>query len=250
MSPYRPDIEDVLAFQVKKELADRYFGFRKLIEEDKLDFSEKTRQYSLILEKRIRFDLIRIHLLLQQEELVLAFFTLTGLPAPLFYDSSLTQSNTLRERVFTGVRLHGLTQAGRFKNLIFDCYERLEAHMEQYREKFEELKEYREDINVEIKNFHRNNDLGSIMGFLRQLNDPNRSGSMEGGLENGIFENLDSKMRIEPELPVEHFLPFLPPLPELNSIRPELKELSERACRHHGRQLLKILSSMERLAPR
>ena len=245
-----PDIHEVLAYEIKKEIADRYFGFRKLIEDDKLDFAEKIRQYSFILEKRISFDLIRIYIALKEEELIQRFLALTGLPPNLFYDPYLTQSDTIRQRVFSGVRIHGLTQGGRFKNLIFDCYERLEVHVVEYRTKFAELKKYREEINEEIDTFYRKNDLGSIMGFLKALSDPNTAGSMEGGMEIGMGQSMEAKMRIEPQLPPEHYLPVIQPLPNLAHIRPALKELIRTAYGDHGAELIHLLSRKESKIPR
>ncbi|MFZ5776338.1 MAG: hypothetical protein ACOY3Z_12715 [Thermodesulfobacteriota bacterium] len=242
MSPHSPDINDVLAYEIKKEIADRYFGFRKLIEEDKLDFVEKTRQYSFILEKRISFDLIRTYILLSTDELIHAFLDLTGLPEDLFYDPYLTQSANIRQRVFEGVHIHGLTLAGRFKNLAFDCYDRLEIHVGQYREKFAELVRYREEINEEIDVFYRNNDLGSIIGFLRTMGNHGKSGGMEGGMEVGMAQNLERSMRIDPQLPVENFLPLLPPLPPLDTIKADFKRLLDDAFRLHGKTLLGLLT--------
>lgn len=246
----RPDISDVLAYEIKKEIADRYFGFRKLIEEDKLDFLAKAKQYSLILEKRISFDLIRIYILLQQEELIGSFLSLTGIPKDLFYDPYLTQSATIRERVFGGVHLHGLTHSGRFKNLFLDSYERLESTVGQYRAKIEELREQQEDINEEIKVFYQKNDLGTIMGFLQTLGDKSKMSGMEGGMEIGMAQALEHKMQIEPQLPVENYLPMLPPLPQLSSIKGELKKMISKAFDLHGKKFLDLFAQAASRAPR
>ena len=245
-----PDINDVLAYEIKKEIADRYFGFRKLIEEDKLDFAEKTRQYSFILEKRISFDLIRIYIIFKDEALIHRFWELTGLPDNLFYDPYLTQSPTIRQRVFSGVRIHGLTHAGRFKNMVFDCYERLEIHVAEYREKFDELTKYHQEISEEIETFYRKNDLGSIMDFLKSLGEPNKMGSMEGGMEQGMAKSMEAKMRIDPPLPAEHSLPVIPPLPNMPIIRAALKELIRTAYEDHGAELIHLLSRKSRTPPR
>lgn len=242
MSQDSPDIHEVLAYEIKKEIADRYFGFRKLIEDDKLDFAEKTRQYSFILEKRISFDLIRIYIVLKNEPLIHRFLTLTGLSTDLFYDPYLIQSPTIRQRVFSGVRIHGLTHAGRFKNLLFDCYERLEVHVAEYRSKFDELEQYRNEINEEIETFYRKNDLGSIMGFLKTLGDPNKAGSMEGGLEVGMAQSMEAKMHIAPQMPPEHPLPVIPSLPPMASIKDELKTIIRLAYEDHGADLIHLLS--------
>lgn len=242
VGPSSHDFQDLLALELKKEIADRYFGFRKLIEEDKLEFSEKARQYSFILEKRIIFDLIRIYILLQTDPLVHRFLTLAGLPPDFFYDPYLTESPTIRARAFEGVRPHGLTRASRFRNLFFDCYQRLELHVGQYREKFAELQGYQKEINEEIDAFYRKNDLGSIMGFLKALGDKNRAGDMEGGMETGMAQSLEVKMRIEPQLPVEHYLPIMPPLPVLSTIHEELKKLVQDAYLLHGPRILALLN--------
>jgi len=227
MSPSRPEFQDFLALEIKKEMADRYFGFRKLIEEDKLDFSEKARK----------------------DPLVQRFLALIALPPTLFYDPYLTESPTIRARAFEGVRLHGLTRAGRFGNLFFDCYGRLEAHVEQYREKFAELQGYQKEINEEIDAFYRKNDLGTIMGFLRALGDEDRTGGMAGGMETGMAQDLENKMRIEPQLPVEHYLPIMPPLPALSSIRGELKKLVQESFRLHGPRVLSQIGNGGTVSP-
>lgn len=242
MSPDNPNIHEVLAYEIKKEIADRYFGFRKLIEDDKLDFVEKTRQYSFILEKRISFDLIRIYIVLKDETLIQRFLTLTGLPEDLFYDPYLTHSQTIQKRVFAGVRIHGLTKAGRFKNLVFDCYERLEIHVADYLAKFAELRKSGAEINEEIEAFYRKNDLGSIMGFLKTLGDQNKVGSMEGGMETGMAQSMEDKMRITPQPPPEHYLQVIPPLPPMASIKGELKDLIRAAYNDHGAELIRLIS--------
>lgn len=234
----KQNLTDHLSLEIKKEIAGRYFGFRKLIEDDKLDLAQKIKQYSFILEKRISFDLIRIYILLKDEELIHAFFDLTGLEEKLFYDPYFVESPTIRDRVFEGVHLRGLTKAGRFKNLILDCYDRLTNHVQSYREKHEELTELHDTITEEIKLFYEQNDLGSIMGFLRSLGDSSVIGGMEGGMEVGIANSLDKKMRIEPDLPIEHYLPIIPPLVPLNAIRKKLKKMINQAYKLHDENFL------------
>lgn len=246
----RYNIEDILAIEIKKEIADRYFGFRKLIEEDKKDVAEKIKQYSFILEKRISFDLIRIYLMLKDEELIQNFFHLTGLEEKLFYDPALNASSTIRDRVMEGVHLRGLTQSGRFKNFIFDCYDRLVSHVGQYREKFEELKEHEETINEEIKIFYQKNDLGSIIGFLRSLGDQTKNGDLEGGLEVGIATSLEKRLKIEPPLPIEYYLPIIPPLAPLQAIKKKLKKLVEQAFEKQSDEILVYFAPKYRRALR
>jgi hypothetical protein len=157
-----------------------------------------------------------------------------------FYDPYLTESPTIRRRVFQGVKRRGLTKGGRFRNLVLDCYESLEDHVNQYRAQLGVLVEDRELINEEIKLFYKNNDLGMIMGFLRGLDGttPTHEGPMAGGLEVGLDDSLDRNMQVEPPPPIEATLPIIPPLLPAHEIRNELKKLIDLAYKLHGRMFL------------
>jgi hypothetical protein len=237
----QPTIEDILSYEIKKELADRYFGFRKLIEEDTLDLNEKIRQHSIILEKGICFELVRIYSLLKDEELINRFIGLTGWKERLYYDPYLTESPTIRKRVFQGHKKRGLTKAGRFKNLLLESYDRLVIQVDQYRQKMQELIENRELIDEEIKLFYRQNDIVTIMSFLRNLDISQTSGSIGGGSEAGLNDAYTEKMRVKPPLPIEQQLPIIPPLLRRPHIHRELKKLADRAYRLHGDHFLDTL---------
>jgi hypothetical protein len=237
------NLSDVLTYEIKQEIANRYFGFRKLIEEDKLALSEKIRQYSFILEKRISFDLIRIYILLRDEGLIQQFMTLANLPEDLFYDPYLTQSLTIRKRVFEGVHFRGLTKKGCFTNAIIDCYERLVDHVDQYRGQFAELVATQEMIMAEVELFYQKNDLGSILGFLRGLGDSSLSSQMQGGMEPNIAGELDRKLRIQPPAPITESLPIIPPLPPLTTISRGLKAIINQAFAQQGKDIHAYLST-------
>ena len=237
----QPKIEDILSYEIKKELADRYFGFRKLIEEDKLNLNEKIRQHSIILEKRICFELVRIYSLLKDEQLINRFIDLTGWKERLYYDPYLIESPTIRKRVFLGIKKRGLTKAGRFKNLFQDSYDRLVIHVEQYRQQLQELIENHKLIDEEIKLFYRQYDIGYIMGFLRNLDSNQAADSIGGGAEAGLNDAYAEKLRVKPPLPIEQQLPVIPPLIARPQIRKELKKLIDTAYRLHGDHFLETL---------
>ncbi len=240
----QPSITDVLAYEIKQEIANRYFGFRKLIEEDKLALSGKIRQYSFILEKRISFDLIRIYILLRDEELIQEFMALANLPEDIFYDPYLAQSETIRARVFEGVRFRGLTKKACFSNAVIDCYERLVDHTGQYREQFAELVATQEMISAEIDLFYKKNDLGSILGFLRSLDgSTNSSSTMQGGMEPNLAMDLDKKMRITPPEPIHQLLPVIPPLTPFGAIRRQFKAIIVQAFNQQGKDIHDYLST-------
>ena len=223
------NVEDILAVELKREIAERYFGFRKMIEEDTLDLTEKIKYQLSILETRISYELIRIYILLKDEDLIHEFMKLTGWEEKLFYDPYITESPTIRKKVFKNIKIRGLTRAGRFKNLVFDAYERLAAHVEHYRENLEEVETSRETINAQIELFYRKNDIGNIMGFLRSIEGAGSEDSMGISPDAGSIDTFEHKMRIEKPPPIDPELINIPPLVPLPSISRELKKLIDKA---------------------
>lgn len=225
------DFASNLAFEVKKEIADRYFGFRKIIEEDSSEYQKEVISSTLALESQIGFDLLRIYALLQQDQLINEFYRLTKLGEVLFFDSYVATSPTIRKRLFENQRVHGFTRKSRFQNMFFDVYETLREHVDSYRSRIASLAEEHEVIEEEIKLFYQKNDLSGIMLFLRNLDDsnPTTSGPMSGALESGGAVSMEQKMRLKAPQPVEKLLPILEAIPKPKEIKGELRELVDTA---------------------
>lgn len=236
--PTPKTLDEIMAAEVKQEIAGRYFGFRKLIEEDKLDLAQKIREYSFILQKRISFDLIRIYVLLGSDALIGEFLRLVGLNERLFYDPYLIESPSIAARVFECQRFRGFTRARRFQHFILDCYEKLVFHIGQYREKIVELEAEQGAIAEEIRLFYQQNDLNAILGFLKQLSDEQMTGTMQGGMEVGLAEGLAEKLKIEVPLPIEQVLPVIPPPTPLAAIHAPFKALIAAAYRQQRPEIL------------
>jgi len=244
------DFAKAISYEVKKDMAERYFGFRRLIEDDKLDLKEKSRQYAFILEKRLCFDLIRIYTLLQEEKLIDDFLDLTGLAREEWFDPYLLRSTAIRTRVFHGLKLRGLTRWRRFYYLLCDCYQRLAVHAELYQENLIEMKELRQTINEEIRIFRQNHDLAAIIVFLRSLGDSQQIGNLEGGLETGMAASLEKKMAISPPLPLASYLPPIKPFPSLDQAAAGLKNMARKAYGLHSKKQQIELTRKKQPAPR
>ena len=224
------DFAQTLAFEVKKDIAERYFGFRKIIEEDSNDYQKEIIESTLVLETKIGFDLLRIYALLQEDSLIKEFYTLTNLGDVLFFDSYISTSQSIRKRLFQDQDIHGFFRQSRFSNMFFDTYDSLRNHVDDYRDRIAMLAEDREVIEEEIKLFYQKNDISGIMLFLRNLDgDSGTSGTMYGSIEGGGTITMEEKMRLHAPQPVEKFLPVLRELPDSSSIKQELKALVNQA---------------------
>lgn len=235
------DISEILTLEVKKEMADRYFGFRKLIEEDIKEYSDQVLASFHRLEQQIGFDLVRLYILLKDEKLIHEFFRLAGMEQLIFYDPYLTESPTLRKKVLADRKIRGLTRAARFRNVILDTYAELAADIESYRKNLQELSRERDDIAEEIKQFYRKHDLGTMMDFLRQLDGEGmyRAGSMEGAIIRDPGTELDQKMKVEPPPPVDELLPVIPSIAPLSEIKRPMKKIIARAYSQQRKPELK-----------
>lgn len=225
------DISDILTLEVKKEMADRYFGFRKLIEEDIKEFDNQVLTSSLRLEQKIGIDLVRLYILLKDENLIHEFFQLAGLDQLIFYDTYLSESPTLREKVFAGQNIRGLTRAGRFRNMIFDTYEVLSADISQYRQNLTELALERDSIAEEINHFNQKHNLGVMMDFLRDLEGASghQTGDLAGALVRQSGDDLEQKLRFQPPPPVDELLPVIPQVMPLARLKEPFKKIVKRA---------------------
>lgn len=230
------DIDKMLSYEIKKEIADRYFGFRKLIEEDIEDYDNQVVATFRRLERKIGFDLVKLYILLKDEHVIHDFFQITGLGKKLFFDPYLTESPTIKKRVFADIQVHGLTRRGRFKNMITETYQSLVDHITEYANNVKLLSEEQQTIAEEINLFYRKNDLSTIMGFLRGLGGSGsyKAGGMEGGLTPQTGENLDKKMLVTAPPPIEQLLPVLPAVYPLKEIKTELKKVIDMAYELQG----------------
>ncbi len=221
------DLCTLLTFEVKKEIADRYFGFRKIIEEDTQLYKQKIIALSLDLEDSIGTDLVRIYTLLQDDDLISRFFKVSGLSERLFFDCSINKCRTLRENIFRGRKIRGLTRWSCFKNMFFDSYALLHDHIIDYRSALCRLTEDHDTLREQINLFYRKNDISGIMQFLRGLDRASAgdSGLLETAQEPNPCCRLDDKLRLHPPDPVDELLPVIPEIPPLQEVRAALKEI-------------------------
>jgi hypothetical protein len=223
------NIDTLLALEVKKEIAQRYFGFRKTIETDTEAYRRKIQAASRQLEKTVGHDLVRIYTLLNRESLIEEFIALTGLPERLFVDSSIN-TTPAKTRIFTDQNFRGFTRKGCLHNMFFDAYGELYKDILDYRRAYEELADEHETICQQIKLFYRKNDIHSILHFLRGLNQGPAQDTFTS-FDLTSRSELERKLEINPPPPVSELLPEIPSIPAAKNIRRELNTLVTTACR-------------------
>lgn len=237
-------MENMLSFEIKKEMADRYFGFRTRIEEHLLHYNQHIQEAYLLLENEVGFDLIRLYILLGQESLIQEFLHLTGLRDQIFFDPYLLHSPTLRQALFKGLPVHGFTRRSRFHNLFFDIYNRLTTGVAAYKQCLQQCIEEGEALSKEIEQFHRTHDLGSMMGFLRGIGSgvAHTEGAMMGGLSPLRDHHFEEKMHIKAPPAAESLLPDFPLPLAAKSCKNRLQELIDTAYEAQGEPEMRDLA--------
>ncbi|WP_136795199.1 MULTISPECIES: hypothetical protein [Desulfosediminicola] len=238
------DITQVLAFQVKKDMAERYFGFRKRIETDTINYKQMVTQSAVQLENNLGTSLVRIYILLQRRELITEFIHLIGLKTPPYYEPYTVESPTIKKRVFQGLNYRGLTQKRAYKNMLYDSYCQLYEYASDYLETFRNLQEEHETIQEEIAHFYRNNDIDTILQFLRRLDlySDEHSSSQQYQQTPSNYQKLSDQIKLRPPLPPGELLPTFPPLPPPKSIRKKLDKLIDKAIPYEKPFNLRMLT--------
>ncbi len=222
------DISKALTYQVKREIAERYFGYRKIIEDDKKNLDVMRAELQRFYDERIGIDFVRIYVLLKDKNLIRAFLDIIGWPEGEFpfYDDYVVRSKTIEGRLLKGMEPRGWTSRGKFVNLLVDSYKKLLEDFDSYRDKYEECIEEAEIINEEIRQFRDKFALDEILGFIGSLDShDDLAGSLGENLPMGHMQELSERLRIDP-LDTEHLAPKPSVLPALKKIKGRLKNLA------------------------
>lgn len=229
------DISTILAFEVKKELAGRYFGFRKIIEEDTATYHQQILASSLKLENEIGEDLVEIYTLLQNDHLIELFLESCNFNNKLFFDNYVHISPAKKKKLFSCRNIHGFTRKGRIQNALLDSYQSLFQHVTDYNVSIERLCSKHDTIREQINIFYKKNDLSGIMQFLGSLDasSSQASSTMAVHSQPKSFNSMEEKMRITAPPHVNELLPELPIVPTCKQIKKKLLELADLSYKQH-----------------
>ncbi len=229
------DISTILALEVKKELADRYFGFRKIIEDDTTSYLEEIEKIQTELNDTIGADLTRIYHVLQDNNSISEFLNLTALQGQTFLSKYKNQDKTIKHQILADKKIRGFTRRSRLKNSLFDNYKALEKDIAAYNINLEELRLKHKTIQEQIKLFYQKNDLSGMMQFMRGLDmhGSHELTTMAGPTTQKQDSNMEKQLKISPPPPVEDFLPNISSPPPFKTLASELKKLAITSYKQH-----------------
>ncbi|OAQ21185.1 hypothetical protein [Thermosulfurimonas dismutans] len=239
------DLAESLVLEIKREIAERYFTHRKVIEEEIEDYGRKLKEFEKEEENLLK-ELIRLAYMLRDKNLLKRFEEITGVSLEPYYDEYILSSKNIRRRLFKELKSKGFTSKRKFIKLFEQTYKRLLEKNEAYRKKFDSLKTQAELIEQDIKEFNKEYDLGSIFSFLGSLGE--RVPSEIAGIEekDKVIESLGTQLQFPKIRPPEEKFVHLGTLPSWKEVGSELLGLAKEAYRRHtgeAKEILEVLSS-------
>lgn len=225
------DFVNAIAYEVKQEIANRYFGFRSRMETEVEQYLKKLHDADREHLAGIRLDLRRIRSLLHQERYFKDFLLMVGLPQDLTGE----QASPDAAELFSGLKGEGFSRWRKYLDLAFKVYQSLEKGIAAYRATWVDLDDEYAEICTRIDGFHRNNDLSGILSFLRTFDssDNERLKFLHTESSPRPGKSLDQDLKIPYPCPVTDVLPDVPALPPLKQVKTALNGLLKSAYAFH-----------------
>jgi hypothetical protein len=228
------DIAAALAYQVKKEIAENYFGARRSLEEEREELLSRSRKLVRSWEKEVLPLLIQIGSLLMSETAVRAFLKIIKREDLLPLLKKETAECKPNQEVLSCSPSFALTARGKYRNLIFATYALARQRMKKLAEEIEGLEKQAVLFNEDLAKFNTSFCLSDILSFIKALDGVD-------GLKGVLGENIDpravplleEKLLLRPLQLSREGLPSRLVLPPLKEIKGPLGKCLDQAYSEH-----------------
>jgi hypothetical protein len=217
---------DALKVHIKKEIVDNYFADRVYVEEDTEVLHQEVQDYAKGMASLGR-RLMALYQALGTKEACAGMMEVLKLEPWPFYSEYGNLSGREQVELLENTRCRGFTAYRRYRNLIFDLYERLQPESVALHEAYAKIQTHLKLLNEDVDKFNLTYDFGLIAAQMEAL-DGGREESMSGGLLAPEREELSTRMRFKRQKLTEEHLPPAPVLPPLAEIKRKLEALIER----------------------
>ncbi len=213
---------DALKFHLKKEIIDNYFAERNYLEEDLELLQEKEARFDQELQKVMRL-FAAFYRALKSNQLTALVSRLWKAPSPPFLEDCRQVPVIEQEAVLRSIPAHGWTARGRWKNLIFDLYDRLARETEHLRESQNSLIRHCQLYNEDVQKFNTSYDFSLISSQIEALEGGDVG--LADGLSAADREQLQARMAFRRKQLQACHIAFVPELPPLKDIKRQLARL-------------------------
>lgn len=210
------DIANILAYEIKADLAKRYFGCRKQLENDSSDYLTALLDLSTQGKHNISSTLAKICSLLSARDIYLSFLHFTRLPEVFFCTPSDIAQITQPQNLIAEFHPWGMTRKRKYTKTVHLLYSQLEKDVLHYCDDFSKVQNHYDCICSDLKSFYKNYDLSTTLQFLKEIDDPDKG---RATLLNNQ-PNTDRNNCIDAKLQIPRPSPPAPTMPPLHPITP------------------------------
>ncbi|MCJ7832867.1 MAG: hypothetical protein MUQ20_00585 [Deltaproteobacteria bacterium] len=239
------DIAAALAYQVKKEIAENYFGTRKILEEERDVLIRQGEQLKKTWDREVLPVLTNIFQLFVREEEGRAFLDLIKRGDLLI---SIRQS--LRGEGINLSRLScslpfALTVKGKYKNLIINLYRKAKAKEDELGTEFNALGKKVRLFNEDVEKFNSCYHLSDILSLINSFeNKSDLKGVLGENTDPRAIPMLEEKLILKPLDLSGEGAAVIQTLPPLKEILGPLKQLILQTFDHHCSEIKKTIRSL------
>jgi hypothetical protein len=215
-----------LRMHIKKEIVDNYFADRVYVEEDTELLHQEIEDYTKGMATLGRRFMALYHALGSQNACALMMKVL-GIKDWPFYPEYCNLPPQEQQDLVKDTRNRGITAFRRFRNLIFDLYQRLQQESAALHEAYTKIQAHLRLLNEDIDKFNLSYDFGLIAAQMEAM-EGGREESMTGGLLSTEREELSTRMRFKRQKLTDEQVPPVPALPPLGEIKGKFTDLLDR----------------------
>jgi hypothetical protein len=245
MTSQTGDIAAALAYQVKKEIAENYFGHRRELEAEREELLDQGKKIQKAWDQEVLAVLRMIVALFPDPVMGREFLTLIG-------QEDLNGANAASSpRIFSEAQAAcrlplTFTSRGKYRALIDQLYllalERSKAVLEKHRTWQKKISLHNEDV----VQFGASFNLTEILSFLKALEGADElKGVLGENLDPRAVPELEEKLRVRVNPTGPPGSPAPKPLPEFKAIRETLRDLANRSYEEQSRQIRDCLRGGE-----
>ncbi|MEW6188213.1 MAG: hypothetical protein AB1585_21045 [Thermodesulfobacteriota bacterium] len=241
------DISAALAYQVKKEIAENFFGTRKILEEERCDLIGQRTEIIESWAERVQPLLRDLFRLLQEEEEGRSFLILIKREdlLPLF-----RPPGDIRERPQTPMACppsFALTARGKYRKWILALYQAAFSEAEALKERTQTLQKKTDLFNEDLKTFNASFNLTEVLSLINTLEGrDDLKGILGENSDPQAISLLEEKLALKPLDLSSAGPPFPPLLPAIEDIRKPLSLLIDLTFQKFCPEIKKTMRGRDR----
>ena len=241
MSSQVGDIAAALAYQVKKEIAENYFGTRRELEEEREDLVGQANKVRKDWSQEVQAPLVLIGELLLEPETVKSFLALLGQDR-LSLEVPDRPGRTFAEAVASCSLPFALTSQAKYQALIAQLVSLAWARSQPVLERARILEKKVRLYNEDLAKFSLSYSLQEILAFIKAIEGSSElKGVLGENTDPRAVPELERKLMLKSLDPSTLGLSEVKPLPKLSQIREPLRALVKQAFRRNTEEIKSCL---------